>query len=112
MVECPSGQVEYTRKGVTRCRKSRSKGVTSNKRNIIIERLNKIINLLEKNNRSLRIPTGVPPPPPPPPPRGAPPPPPGPSRRKNNKPRSPPKPSARNMMLNELRKKIAMKKID
>ena len=109
MVECPSGQVKYTRKGVTRCRKSRSKGVTSNKRNIIIEKLNKIINLIEKNNRSFKLPPGVPPPPPPPPPMGAPPPPPS---RKNNKPRSPPKPSARNMMMNELRKKIAMKKID
>ena len=107
MVECPSGQVKYTRKGVTRCRKSRSKGVTSNKRNIIIERLNKIINLIEKNNRSFKLPPSVPPPPP----RGAPPPPPPPSR-KNNKSRSPPKPSARNMMLNELRKKIAMKKIN
>lgn len=106
MVKCPEGQVEYTRRGISRCRKARTKGVTSNKRNLIIDRLDTIINILEKNNKSFRLPIGVPLPPPPPPP-----PPlstnvPVPSRRKNNK------PSARNMLLNELRKKIAMKKID
>lgn len=111
MVKCPKGQVEYTRRGISRCRKARTKGVTSNKRNLIIDRLDTIINILEKNNKSFRLPTGVPLPPPPPPPP-LPTNVPVPSRRKNNKPRSPPKPSARNMLLNELRKKIAMKKID
>ena len=111
MVECPPGQVQYTRNGVTRCRKARTKGIASNKRNNIIKRLNKIIDLLNKKNNFVpisRIPRGVPPPPPPPPPPGQP----WTGRKKtNNKPKSPPKPSVRNLMLNELRKKLANKKI-
>ena len=107
MVECPPGQVQYTRNGVTRCRKAKTKGVASNKRNNIIKRLNKIIDLLNKKNNFVpisRIPRGVPPPPPPPPPPGQP-------WTGRSKPKSPPKPSVRNLMLNELRKKLANKKI-
>ena len=110
MVECPPGQVQYTRKGVIRCRKQRTKSVTQNKRNIIINKLNKIIDILNKKNNFVpitRIPKGVPPPPPPPPPAQ-----PWTGRKKtNNKPKTPPKPSIRNQMLNELKKKLANKKI-
>ena len=101
MVQCPEGQVQYTRNGKTLCRKARTKGVTNNKRTQIIQRLNKIISLLNKQNSFQPI-ARV---------QNAPPPP----RNSGPGPRPPPvksnqKVNSRAMMLSELKNKISKRK--
>ena len=119
MVQCPEGQVQYTRNGKTLCRKARTKGVTNNKRTQIIQRLNKIISLLNKQNSFQPIARVQNAPPPPrnsgPGPRPPPPPPPPPPRNSGPGPRPPPvksnqKVNSRAMMLSELKNKISKRK--
>ena len=99
---CPPGMTSYTRRGVTRCRKQRSK-TTSNKRNIIISKLNTIINIIGSKPVATRL-SNIPPPPPPPP--------------RSTRVTSPKKPmpttgmSNRNKLLMELKNAVKKRKLD
>lgn len=111
---CANGLTKYTRKGITRCRKMRRKTKEARKdaETQIMEKLDTLINLV-KSMKVSQI--HIPPPPPPPLVKGGgppPPPPPPPKQLAKPDPIQAKMLSARMSLMNNLKKKLAKRKLN